>query len=162
MRIELEDTPQAVPVTLVQTILRLVLGLACIAHGLNKLQAPGPFLAELSLLPIPRPETFAQGVLGLELLTGIALLFGRFTRSAAFLSLCDVGVGAALAWMRGVRWPVWEADAQLEALLLSLACCAFFMVVGGGPLALDAVLRRRARLRAIAKDPTWSRPPYVT
>ena len=48
------------------------------------------------------------------------------------------------------------------ALLLSLACCAFFTLVGGGPFALDAVLRRRARLRAIAKDPTWSRPPYVT
>lgn len=162
MRIELEDTPQAVPVTLVQTLLRMALGLACIAHGLNKLQAPAPLLEGLSLLSIPRPETFAQGVLGLELLTGIALVFGRFTRSAAFLSLCDVATGAALAWMRGVRWPLSEAQPQLEATLLALFCCAFFMVVGGGPFALDAVLRRRARLRAIAKDPTWSRPPYVT
>lgn len=162
MRIELEDTPQAVPVTLVQTLLRLVLGLVCIAHALNKIQAPGPFLEQLTWLSIPRPETFTQGVVGLELLTGIALVLGRFTRSAAFLSLCDVAAGMALAWLRGVRWPVWEAQAQLEGLVLSLACCAFFMVAGGGPFALDAVLRRRARLRAIAKDPTWSRPPYVT
>jgi len=36
------------------------------------------------------------------------------------------------------------------------------LVVGSGPYGLDPVFKRRARLRAIAKDEIWSRPPYVS
>jgi hypothetical protein len=35
------------------------------------------------------------------------------------------------------------------------------MIVGGGPLSLDTVLRERRRLKAIEKDAIWSQPPYV-
>jgi len=162
MRIELEDTPQAVPVTLAQTLLRLVLGAVCAAHGLSKLESPGALVSQLAELGVSHPDTVAQGILGLELLTGVALVVGRYTRSAAFLALCDLAVGAALAWQRGEVLRTGVDNPQLEAWLLGLACCLFFTIVGGGPFALDAVLRRRARLRAIARDPTWSRPPYVT
>jgi hypothetical protein len=43
-----------------------------------------------------------------------------------------------------------------------LATSCFFLVVGSGPFGLDYVLKRRARLRAIARDDIWSRPPYVS
>ena len=162
MRIELEDTPQAVPVTFVQTTMRLVLGAVCVAHGLSKLEAPDAFVAELAGLALPRPETLAQAALGLELLAGAALVIGRFSRSAAFLALCDASAAAAITWLHGDGFRSVIGQVQLEALLLAVASCAFFIVVGGGPFALDAVLRRRARLRAIARDATWSRPPYTT
>ena len=155
MRIELEDTPQAVSVTLAQTTMRLVLGAVCVAHGLSKLQSPAIFSGELGALGLSRPETLTQAVLGLELLAGAALVFGRYTRSAAFLALVDATATFALTWTSG-------DEPQLEALLLAVASCALFMVVGSGPFGLDAVLRRRARMRAIARDATWSRPPYVT
>jgi putative oxidoreductase len=162
MRIELEDTPQPAPVTLVQTIMRLVLGAVCVAHGLNKLQAPAAYAAELAELGLPRPEVLTQAVLGLELLAGAALVIGRFSRSAAFVALCDAAAAAVVHWTRSEGFRSVTGQIQLEAMLLAVSSCAFFMVVGGGPFALDALLRRRARLRAIARDETWDRPPYVT
>jgi len=162
MRIELEDIPQPAAVTLAQTIMRLVLGAVCVAHGLSKLQAPAFFAAELSALGLSRPETVTQAILGFELLAGAALVIGRYSRSAAFVALCDTTAAAALTWTRGDGFRSLTGQVQLEALLLAVASCAYFMVVGGGPFSLDAVLRRRARLRAIARDETWDRPPYVT
>jgi uncharacterized membrane protein YphA (DoxX/SURF4 family) len=158
MRIELEDAPQAAWVSLTQASLRCVLGAILLRHGLEKLQHPSDHTAMLTSLHLPEAPLLTQAVFALELLAGACLIFGRFTRTAAFLAMFDVALHAAASFALGEMWPM---PAKLEPIALMVAVCCFFLVVGSGPFGLDYVLKRRARLRAIARDDIWSRPPYV-
>jgi hypothetical protein len=47
-----------------------------------------------------------------------------------------------------------------EFPLVLAAASIFFLAAGPGPVSLEAYLRKRARVRAIQRDETWSRPPY--
>lgn len=159
MRIELEDAPQAGAVSLTQALLRCVLGGIFLLHGLEKLQHPGDYTAMLKDLSMPEAPVLTQVVFGLELLTGACLIVGRFTRTAAFVGMCDVALHATFSFALGELWPM---PAKLEPVALTVAAGLFFLVVGSGPFGLDYVLKRRARLKAIARDDIWSRPPYVS
>jgi uncharacterized membrane protein YphA (DoxX/SURF4 family) len=155
MRIELEDTPQAGWVSLTQAVLRGVLGGILFFHGYEKLQHPAAYAEQLESAGLPDALLLTQIVFVLQLLTGGCLIVGRFTRTAAFLAVFDTALQAALS-------ESWQNPATLESTLLKLAICAFLLIVGSGPYGLDPILKRRARLRAIARDEIWSRPPYVS
>src|SRR5262245_16699545 len=130
MRIELDDEPQAGLVTLAQTTLRCVLGGVLLHHGLETLQNQVPFAAELERLALPEPALLTKLVLALEWLAGALLLFGRYTRTAAFLGALDVLLLAALRFAQG---ELGQAPAMIESIAMLLAACGFFMVVGSGP-----------------------------
>lgn len=159
MRIELDDTPQASLVSLTQASLRCVLGGIILFHGLDKLQHPGAYAEQLESAALPEPLLLTQVMFALELLVGACLIVGRFTRTAAFLAICDTALHVALSAMLDKSW---HAPAKLEPVFLTLAASCFFLAVGSGPYGLDPFFKRRARLRAIAKDEIWSRPPYVS
>jgi putative oxidoreductase len=159
MRIELDDTPQESLVSLTQASLRCVLGGILLFHGLEKLQNPGQFVEQLEAADIIEAKLLTQAVFALELFAGACLVIGRFTRTAAFLAVCDV---AGLSMLRLTLDDAWLTPATLEPIALMTAASCFFLVVGSGPYGLDYVLKRRRRLKAIAKDDIWSRPPYVT
>jgi uncharacterized membrane protein YphA (DoxX/SURF4 family) len=145
-------------VTLAQTTLRCVLGGVLLHHGLEKLQNQAVYSAQLERFGVPEPATFTKAVLVVELLAGACLLFGRYTRVAAFVAALDVTLLAAQRVISGELWQ----PAMIESTAMLLAACCLFMVVGSGPFGLDPVLRRWRRNRAIAKDDIWSRPPYVS
>lgn len=155
MRIELEDTPQAGWVSLTQAALRGMLGGIIFFHGYEKLQQPAAYAEQLESAGLPDALLLTQVVFVLQLLIGACLIVGRFTRTAAFLAVFDTALQAALS-------ETWQNPATLESTLLKLAICAFLLIVGSGPYGLDPILKRRARLRAIARDEIWSRPPYVS
>lgn len=159
MRIELEDEPQAAMVSLAQAVLRCALGGIMVVHGLEKLHAQSDYATLLERAGAFEVELVASVVLWAELVAGACLILGRYTRFAAFVAVCDLALGIALDFVLG---ELWHAPIKLEAASLTLAVSCFFLVVGSGPYGLDNVLRRRARLRAIARDEIWSRPPYVT
>jgi uncharacterized membrane protein YphA (DoxX/SURF4 family) len=159
MRIELDDTPQASLVSLTQASLRCVLGGIILFHGLDKLQHPAAYAEQLERAGLSEAQLLTQAVLALELLAGACLLVGRFTRTAAFFAVCEV---ALLVAFSGALGDFRHTPAKFEPIALMLAASCFFLVVGGGPYGLDHVFKRRARLRAIARDDIWSRPPYVS
>lgn len=159
MRIELDDEPQAGLVTLAQTALRCVLGGVILHHGLETLQNQAAYAARLEHIGLPEPVVLTKVVFGLELLAGACLLLGRYTRVAAFLAALDV---IALAGLQLLLGELWHTPATIESIAMLLAASCLFMVVGSGPFGLDPWLRRWRRNRAIAKDDTWSRPPYVS
>lgn len=159
MRIELDETPQASLVSLTQAGLRAVLGGIVLIHGLDKLQHPAPYAEQLEKAGLPDALLLTQVVFALELLVGGCLVLGRFTRTAAFLAIWDIVLHVALSAALGETW---QNPANLELLLLKVALCGFLLVVGSGPYGLDPFFKRRARLRAIARDEIWSRPPYVS
>lgn len=158
MRIELEDEPQAALVTLAQTTLRCVLGGVLLHHGLEKLQNQAVYSAQLERVGVPEAATLTKVVLVVELLAGACLLLGRYTRAAAFIGALDVTLLAAQHALVGELWQ----PAIIESTAMLLAACCLFMVIGSGPFGLDPMLRRWRRNRAISKDETWSRPPYVS
>jgi len=159
MRIELDDTPQASLVSLTQASLRVVLGGIIFFHGLDKLQHPAPFAEQLEHAGLPDALLLTQVIFALELLIGACLIVGRFTRTAAFVALCDIALHVALQAALGETW---QTAANVERVLLQVAICGFLLVVGSGPYGLDPFFKRRARMRAIARDEIWSRPPYVS
>jgi uncharacterized membrane protein YphA (DoxX/SURF4 family) len=159
MRIELDDTPQASLVSLTQAGLRCALGGIILFHGIGKLQHPAAYAEQLTNAGLPDALLLTQVLFSLELLIGGCLIVGRFTRTAAFFAVCDIALQVALNSALGNPW---QTPAILEPTLLMLAVCGFLLVVGSGPYGLDPFFKRRARLRAIAKDEIWSRPPYVS
>ncbi|MET0390543.1 MAG: DoxX family membrane protein [Polyangiales bacterium] len=158
MRIELDDTPQPLPASLTQTLIRVVLAAVTALHAAAKYQQPSRFAAELARFQLPEVDKLTTAVIALEVTIAGCLLLGRFTRVASFLLLCDLAGSTCLLFVQG---QLLATPVHIEAVALTLACGVFFMVVGSGPLGLDYILRRRARLRAIARDELWNRYPYV-
>jgi putative oxidoreductase len=138
-------------------VLRVVMGLIVVAHGVQKLADSAAWQGQLAHLGLPEPEIAAPLLIAAELLGGLGLLFGLLTRTAAFVNLCVVLVAIVAIYLtHGLTM-----NAGFDLPLLLLATTVFFLATGGGPLSADTTLRNRARRKAIEQDETWHGPPYV-
>ena len=118
----------------VLSLLRLVAGLLFLAHGTQKLLGYPPggpaSLAMFSMI-------WFQAVI--EIVCGILIALGLFTRAAAFLASGDMAV--AYFMMHAPKHPVPAANGGDAAVLY---CFVFLYLVfaGAGPISLDKSLRR--------------------
>ena len=115
-------------------VLRIVVGLLFLEHGLSKFFAfPVPF----PMQPLP-PLYVAAGVI--ECVAGILVAIGLFTRIAAFIASGEM---AAAYFIQHAPKSFWPLANMGEAAILF--CFVFFYLVfaGPGPWSLDAVLRRK-------------------
>lgn len=142
-----------------QTLLRVVVGFVLVAHGAQKAIDLGAFQAALAVLRVPEPALIAPLAAGAELLGGIGLIFGLWSRLAAMVVLVATGLTVA---MLAARQGLLDAPEAIELPVVLLAAALLFLLGGAGPVSADAVLRKRARRRAIERDEIWSRPPYVS
>src|SRR5688572_17282918 len=125
MRIELDDTPQALSVTFSQTLLRMLVGGVALWHGTQKWLHPAATQAQLSQLAVPDVELITLVVLSLEVAAGVALVLGRFTRTAAFVMLCDALLAGA--WLYATHGVSVVDSMALEAPVLLSGLCVFFV-----------------------------------
>ncbi len=129
--------------------LRLALGITFIAHGMQKVFGTwsGPGLTRFTSFPTPfpfmRPAWLWMGVAAFsELVGGILVLLGLFTRLGAFLIACIM-----LAAMIGVHWrygffinpPTLGIEFALSLLAIALA----LLIAGGGQASIDKLINRR-------------------
>ncbi len=124
------------------TVLRVVVGFIFVMYGWDKFFGFGlEFWADLFLSQGIPLATFAAPVVGIiELLGGMALILGLFTRIAATLLAIDMAVailavgidGGFFVWDNGVSFPL-----ALFAATVALA------LMGSGAAALDEMLGRR-------------------
>ena len=137
--------------------LRLIVGYGFIAHGLAKLaRGPHAFEAILQALGVPEPPVMAWSVILIEVLGGLAVILGAFTRLVS-LPLAVV----VLVAMFTVHLPYGFSSIKLVAVtaegaqfgppgyecsLLYLACLAALVLGGPGPLAIDGLIRKVKRL----------------
>jgi putative oxidoreductase len=120
----------------VLSLLRIVIGLLFLEHGLMKLfhfPAPQPGAPN----PLP-PMLLAAAVI--ELVGGVLVTLGLFTRAAAFICSGEMAAAYFMAHAPNGFYPALNMG---EAAVLY--CFVFFYLVfaGAGPWSLDAAIRRR-------------------
>jgi len=128
--------------------LRLALGIAFIGHGAQKVlgsfHGPGwaKFTSAQAPFPFMRPSWLWMGAAALsELIGGILVLLGLFTRVGAFLIACVM-----LVAIFGVLWPVFFAPTGMELAIAFLGIALALLITGGGQASLDLMIgggRRR-------------------
>jgi putative oxidoreductase len=117
------------------SVLRIITGLLFMEHGMQKFFAfpsPGPALTPLLIV---------QGLL--ELVGGVLIVIGLFTRPVAFILAGDMAVAYFYAHVPRGFFP------QVNGGQLAIMFCFVFLylfVAGGGTWSVD---QQRARSRAI-------------
>lgn len=131
---------------IVLLILRLILGIIFIAHGYLKLFVSGipGFAKFLSSLGVPLPEFFAVVVLLVEFVGGFALIFGIFSKMAAFLLAIDMIVATLLVKLKvGLIVPMDKPGVGAELDLALLAGALVVLVFGPGSISVDQRLLKK-------------------
>ena len=160
-RIEIpEDAVQPARVTVGQTILRIVLGLILVSHGAERLLAIEAFQDELALrFAMLEPGNVAHALLALEVLGGVFLILGWFSRIGALALLCSA---AGSIWLEVLRQGGFMDPRGFELPALLASGAFYYLLAGPGPASLDVALRERARRKAIENDDIWLQHPYVS
>jgi uncharacterized membrane protein YphA (DoxX/SURF4 family) len=165
-RIELpEDYAQPARVTVGQTLLRVVLGGLLIYHASQRMMGFDALADELAMrFALLEPADIARLVIGFEIVAGIGLILGWFTRLSALVLLCSIALSVTLAVLRqdcGWATAPLERFQMFELPAVQLCAALFFLLAGPGPASVWEWSRARARRKAIQNDETWSRHPYV-
>jgi len=120
-------------------VLRIVSGLLFFEHGLQKL-AGFPVAVDPSRVP---PLNSLPGYAGyVELVCGLLITIGLFTRPAAFLAS---GTMAVAYWYAHAPQDLFPVNNMGDAAILYCFVFLYIAAAGPGPWSLDALLRRRRR-----------------
>ena len=129
---------------LVPLLLRIGVGLTFFFAGLGKVIGGVDGVAGFfGTLGIPLPGLMAPFISYLELLGGLAILLGLFTRPISILFIGNMLVAMALVSIPG--WLGFErgmvagfSQTRVELMLLLASAC--LVITGAGPLSLDATI----------------------
>src|SRR6185503_10792444 len=122
--------------------LRLAMGAAFVGHGAQKVLGSfgGPGFKQFTSFPAPfsfmKPSAAWMGAAAVaELIAGLLIVLGLFTRLGAFLIVC-VMVTAIF----GVLWPKFFAPEGMELALAYLGMALALLILGGGQLSVDRLI----------------------
>lgn len=128
--------------------IRLALGAVFVGHGAQKVLGSfgGPGLAKFSSAPAPyafmRPAWLWMGAAAVaELLGGILVFLGLFTRVGAFLIFCTMLVAVVGVHWKGGFFAPGGFEYPMSLLAMSLA----LLISGGGMASADLAMSGRRR-----------------
>ena len=122
-------------------IFRIVTGLLLFQYGVAKI-LKFPVLPYFANVP---PLIYTAGAI--ELVLGGLLILGLFTRPAAFVLSGEMAVAYFMGHMfrGGLAAPVYiPLLSGGNAAILFCFACLYLFFAGGGPLSLDAMVRKKA------------------
>lgn len=136
------DEPKSILADLGFSALRIAVGLMmAFGHGLAKVPPAEKFVEAVGSLGFPMPAVFAWAAGLSELVGGLLIAAGLFTRPAALFLVATMGVAA---FMQHGADPLFSREGpSKEMALLYLAAASAFLLAGAGRFAVDALLRRR-------------------
>ncbi len=131
-------------------ILRVVVGLVFLAHGWQKLfvMGMGDTTAGFAQMGVPMPEIAAPLVAGVELVGGIALILGLWTRPFGVMLAIDMLGAIALVHLRNGFF----APNGIEFVLTLCAASLALAVAGAGRTSIDGAMRQRRRVEIARID----------
>ena len=116
-------------------LLRIIAGLLFLEHGTAKLFAfPVPQMG----VPDPLPTMLVVAAV-IELVLGVLIVLGLFTRLAAFVAAGEMAVAYFIAHFPRGFWPVANMG---DAAILFCFVFLYLVFAGPGPWSLDAALGR--------------------
>ena len=119
-------------------LLRIVTGLLFLEHGTSKFFAfPVPF----PMQPLP-PMLMAAGVI--ELVAGLLITIGLFTRLAAFIASGEMAIGYFMMHAPQGFWPLVNKG---ESAILFCFVFLYLAAAGAGAWSIDAARTRNAPIR---------------
>jgi putative oxidoreductase len=122
----------------VRALLRIVTGLLFLEHALSKFFAfPVPF----PIHPLP-PLLIAAGAI--ELVAGVLVTVGLFTRLAAFIASGEMAVAY---WMQHAPKSFWPLANMGEAAILFCFIFLYLAAAGPGAWSIDGARTRNAPIR---------------
>jgi putative oxidoreductase len=132
------------------TVLRVVVGIVFLVHGGQKLflMGFGGVAGFLGSLGVPAPGLFAVIVTLVELLGGLALILGLFTRVVAVLLAVDMLVATLTVHLPN---GFFVSAGGYEFTLVLLAASVALAVAGPGEAALDKALATRTNNPTLAR-----------
>ncbi len=122
------------------TVLRITAGVIIAAHGWKKVETFAEWQQQVTDLGLPLPEIAARLAVVGELGGGILLILGLVTPLAGILI---AGVMATAIATVHAGNGLFAADGGWEFPLLLGMTALYFMVRGGGPISVDAMVERR-------------------
>lgn len=118
-------------------IFRLFIGLAmAFAHGMGKVPPPDMLVDGVAAMGFPLPVVFAWAAALSELIGGLLLAAGLFTRPAALSLGFTMAIAAFMAHAA-------DPFDKKEMSLLYLAACVLLFFQGAGRFSLDRIIRKK-------------------
>jgi putative oxidoreductase len=121
------------------SVLRIVAGLAFLEHGAQKLLGVPPMAPGMAP-PAPMTLFWFGGIL--ELVGGLLVMIGLFTRPAAFILAGEMAVAY---WMFHAPNSFYPAVNGGDAAILFCFVFLYLSAAGAGPWSVDAIGRDRRR-----------------
>lgn len=133
------------PITKSVVLIRILVGWVFLSEGIQKFLFPAALGAgRFTKIGIPAPQVMAPFVGVVEIVCGVLVLIGLFTRLATVPLLIDIVVALAstkipLLAKNGIWATLHEARTDVSMLLGLI----FLLIVGGGAFSMDAKLNSR-------------------
>jgi putative oxidoreductase len=131
-------------------VLRVIIGIVFLAHGLQKIFqfGVGGFAGNLEGQGVPLPLFFAVVVTLVEVLGGVALILGIFTRLVTVPLAIDMLVAMLMVHLPNGFFMM---NNGIELTLILLAASVALALAGSGEASLDKVLASRAGNPTLAR-----------
>jgi putative oxidoreductase len=136
------DEPKSIVADLGFTAMRVAAGLMmAFGHGLAKVPPAEGFVEAVGSLGFPAPAAFAWAAALSELVGGLLIAAGLFTRPASLFLAVTMGVAA---FLKHGADPLFSREGPSKELaLLYFAAAVAFLLAGSGRFGLDFLLRRK-------------------